>query len=91
MQGHPAFSQNNRDRVSLPYTGHIPYSGQLRSTNLQSSLNVFMICCFIEKSEGFKLFSNNEFYNLEEVKLSLERPWSHVIFDIINRNIAQNL
>lgn len=32
-------------RVSLSYTGHIPYSGQLRSTFFQSYLNVNMFCC----------------------------------------------
>ena len=32
-------------RVSSPYTGHIPYSGQFRSTNFKSYFNVVMFCC----------------------------------------------
>ena len=60
-------------RVSSPYTGHIPYSEQFRSTNLQSFLNdSCLVSCLFEKIEGFKLFSNNEFYNLNMIKLLLE-------------------
>ena len=78
-------------KVSSPLSGHMPYSGQFRSTDLQSYLNVFMICCLFEQSEGFKLLSNNEFYSLKVIKLSLEWPWSDVIFDIIKRNSSQSL
>ena len=58
-------------RVSSPYTGHIPYSGQFRATKLHSYLNVFMFCCLFEKREGFQLISNKEFYNLKVIKLLL--------------------
>ena len=36
------------NRLSSPYTGHIPYSGQFLSTNFHSNLNVFTFLMIIK-------------------------------------------
>lgn len=51
-------SYKSNNRVSSQYTRHKAYTGQFRSTEFQSYLNVIMFWCLFVKCKGLKLFSN---------------------------------
>lgn len=58
--------------------------------------SLFLFCYLFVQRDGFKPFSNNEFYYFEVIKLSLEITGSdktfagmylsEVVFDIVKRN-----